>query len=280
MSAFETHMEHEGFSTNTIKAFLSDLGILTEFVGIGTAVDRISTQKLNQFVTWLLDGRGVSCSSKSLARRVTTLKVFFGWLTESDVLARDPSAPVIHRPVSTPLPDVLGDEEVARIAAVTEEMRQAESPDARPRLLVDLLLATGIKKGECTRIVLNHIDRSEPGAPVLWIRYANPQRRHKERKLDLPPEWLDVLDEYVEQYQIQERLFPCTARNLEYVLEHIAEEAGIERGVSFEMLRWTSALRDYQSDMAESRQRQKLGITTITWRGVKQKLAELAGSNH
>lgn len=276
LGGFEGHMQREGFAENTVKAFLSDLGILGEYVGMGTAIGSISTRDLNRFTHWLVHERGVPCSPKSLARRVTTLKVFFGWLVEAGVLPSDPAAPVVHKPVMTPLPDVLSDAEVERVLQVTQALRRAEKPDARPHLLFTLLLHTGIKKGECANIVLNHLDLSDPTQPILWIRYANPRRRHKERKLRLPAWWPAVLAEYRAQYEPQEALFPCTARNLEYVLAKVAQQADLSKGLSFEMLRWTCAVRDYRAGMSADRLRQKLGISKITWREVKVKLSRLA----
>ncbi|MEA3375502.1 MAG: phage integrase N-terminal SAM-like domain-containing protein [Chloroflexota bacterium] len=276
-SAFEVYMHHEGFTENTVKAFQSDLNILTDFIGGWTAIGEISTRDLTRFTEWLVDERDAPCSPKSLARRITTLKVFFGWLSEDEILPHDPAAPVVHKPVSTPLPDVLTDDQVERVLQVTEALRQAEDPDARPHLLVTLLLHTGIKKSECMSITMNHIDLDDPSQPLLWIRYANPQRRHKERKLRLPAWWPTVLAEYRAQYQIEETLFPCTARNLEYVLSHVAEQARLERGISFEMLRWTCAVRDYQAGMTSTKLRQKLGLSKVTWRQTSQKIAKLAG---
>jgi integrase/recombinase XerD len=276
-SAFEIHMHYEGFTENTIKAFQSDLNILTSFVGAWTAVGEISMSDLNRFIEWLLNDREAPCSPKSLARRITTLKVFFGWLAESEVLPRDPAAPIVHKPVTTPLPDILFEDQIERVLEATEALRQAEDPDARPHLLVTLLLHTGIKKGECMAITMNHIDLSDPSHPILWVRYANPQRRHKERKLRLPAWWTTVLAEYRAQYQPEEALFPCTARNLEYVLSDVAERAGIEQGISFEMLRWTSAVRDYKAGMASKDLRQKLGLSKVTWRQSSQKITKLAG---
>jgi site-specific recombinase XerD len=77
MGAFEIYMQEQGFSENTIKAFLSDLKILAQFTGAGIAVDAISTRDLNRFTEWLVQGRGVPCNPKSLARRVTTLPRWF-----------------------------------------------------------------------------------------------------------------------------------------------------------------------------------------------------------
>jgi integrase/recombinase XerD len=276
-SAFEIYMHHEGFTENTIRAFQSDLNIFTDFMGAWAAVGEISTSDLNRFTEWLLNDREAPCSPKSLARRVTTLKVFFGWLAESEVLARDPAAPVVHQPVRTPLPDILTEHQLERVLELTQTLRQAEDPDARPHLLVTLLLHTGIKKGECMAITMNHIDLSAPSNPILWIRYANPQRRHKERKLQLPTWWPTVLSEYRAQYEPKEALFPWSARNLEYVLSDVAEQAGLGQGISFEMLRWTCAVRDYKSGMKPKKLRQKLGLSKVTWRQTSQKIAKLAG---
>jgi integrase/recombinase XerD len=279
MGAFEEHMRHEGFSENTIKAFRSDLNILTQFTGAGRAVGDISTQDLNDYLEWLQVGRGVPCNAKSLARRLTTLKVFFGWLVEVGVLDVDPAAPVAHQPVSTPLSQILSDEQVERMLAVTRALRHPDSgarADTRPHLLVTLMLQTGMKKGECMNIVLNHLDFSDPNSPSVWIRYQDPRRRHKERKLRLLKEWPDVFQEYRAQYTIEEAVFPCTARNLEYVLADVAQAADLPKGLSFEMLRWTSAVRDYKAQMPAERQRQKMGLSKASWREVKVKLARLA----
>ncbi len=276
---FKEYMERERFSPHTVKAFLSDMNILAEFVGAGRAINTIGTKDLDNYLEWLQGGRGIPCNDKSLARRLTTLKVFFGWLTEIGVLGADPAAPIVHQPVSTPLPKILSDQEIERALNVTQALRHpepAERADARPHLLLTLLLQTGIKKGECMSIVLNHLDLANPQAPAVWIRYNNPRYRHKERKLKLPVEWPQMLQEYQSQYEVEDALFPCTARNLEYVLSDIATAADLPNGISFEMLRWTSAVRDYKSGMGADRLRQKMGLSKASWRETKVKLSKLA----
>lgn len=76
MGLFETHMRNEGFAINTMKAFASDVRLLGKYLGIGQPIGKIGTNNLNDFLKWLLEERGVPCSPKSYARRVTTLKVF------------------------------------------------------------------------------------------------------------------------------------------------------------------------------------------------------------
>jgi site-specific recombinase XerD len=276
LGPFQDHMIRQGFTENTVKAFLSDLRLLGKYIGPGTAVGEISTKKLNDFLTWMLYKRGVPCSPKTYARRVTTLKVFFGWLTSDQVLAADPAAPVIQQSVSAPLAEILYNNQVEKMLEVTRSLAEAEKPDARPHLLVSLLLQTGIKKGECMRIELRHIDSSDPQNPTVFIRYDNPRYQHKERKLKLPADWALVFQQYQAQYQPQERLFECTARNLEYVLHDVAQRAGLPT-LSFEMLRWTSAVRDYAAGMDHEKLRQKMGLSLVSWQETSHKLEKLAG---
>lgn len=275
---YQQHLRREGLTENTIKSFVSDIRLLARYLGVGQPVGAVSTRDLNNFLQWLQHGRGVPCSPKSYARRVTALKSFFKWLTEAKVLENDPAAAVIQYSVSSPLPEVLTDAEVRRILAVTERRRRAEKPDARPELVITLVLQTGIKKSECMAIVPNHIDTSDPQHPFLYVRYTNPRQRHKERKLPLDPQWIEVLQEYLDQYQPRRKLFECTARNLEYVLADVAEEARLIKRLSFETLRWTCAVRDYMAKMPPDQLRQKLGLSKISWRENGEKIARLAAS--
>lgn len=280
LGVFETHMRDEGFSINTMKAFSSDVRLLGQYLGVGQSIGEIGTKNLNDFLLWLLNERGVPCSPKSYARRVTTLKVFFGWLHESGVLDYDPSSAVIQRTVTSPLPELPTDDQIAAALVQTQLTRIGEGvrkPDARPHLLLNLLLKTGIKKSEAMGIVPNHIDRSEPEQPMLFIRYANPRLRYKERKLFLDSSWLETLDEYMEQFQPLDTLFTCTARNLEYILTDVGSAVGLHQGLlSFENLRWVSALRDWEAGVEKDDIRQKLGLSKVTWRETKSKLTKLA----
>ena len=276
IGGFHDYMLRRGFTENTIKSFLGDLRLLSRYLGPARRVGKISTKDLNDFLTYLLYYRGKPCKPKSYSRRITTLKVFFKWLAEEEIIPKDPAAPLVHVHVTSPLPQILYDEQVERLLEATGRLLQAEKPDPRPHLLVSLILATGIKKSECMGIALNDIDLSDRQAPVLYIRYTNPKMQHKERKLQLPPDFLPLLEQYLAVYKPKERLFECTARNLEYVLRNVSEMAKLPHSASFEMLRMTCAVRDYRAGMPLERLRQKLGLSPITWAEVSEKVKRLA----
>lgn len=272
------HMRYEGFAENTIKAFVSDLKLVGKYAGMDTPLGEFSTRKLQDFLQWMLYERGVPCSPKTYARRLTTIKVFFRWLFETGVTKTDPADPLVHESVSSPLPLILYDAEIGALLDVTEGLRRdGHKPDTRPKLLVMLLLQTGMKKGEIMSLGMASFDLSDPNLPVVWIRYDNPRNRYKERNLSLQPDIVPVLREYEGQYKpTHDKLFDCTARNLEYILRDVSVAAGIDKKVSFEMMRWTSAVRDYQRGFDEDRLRQKLGLSRISWRETGAKIARLA----
>lgn len=275
---FHGYMLRRGFSENTIKSFLSDLRLLGKYIGQTTPLYKIQTKNLEDFLTYLLEGRGVPCNAKSYSRRVTTLKVFFAWLAEIEVLRHDPAAAIIHQRASTPLPEVLYPAQIERLMEAGRRlMNDPDKPDARPYLLVSLILHTGIKKSECMNIALDHIDLSDVQHPVLYVRYDNAKSRHKERKLRLPTDFPAVLEKYRAQYQPRVRLFECTARNLEYVLTGLGQLAGLD-DISFEKLRMTCAVRDFQSGMPAETLRQKLGLSEITWAETGEKIRQLAAA--
>jgi integrase/recombinase XerD len=274
--SWEIYLLDQGKSPYTVRAFQNDLQLLAGYLPPDRAIGAISTRDLNNFLNWLQQGRGVPCSPKSLSRRITSIKSFFRWLHQSGRILVDPAEKVVQQSVISPLPTVLTDEEVEKVLEVANGYRAAKKPDARPYTLLLLLLSTGIKKGECLSIQTNHIDLEAPGGPILFVRYASPRNRYKERKIPLPEEWVAAYQEYLIQYQPKDVIFPWSPRRLEYLLEDMGEEAGLEKHLSFDMCRWTCALRDWKSDMNREHLRQKLGISKIQWREVSMKLKQLS----
>jgi site-specific recombinase XerD len=278
LNAWEMYMHDQGRSPHTIKAFLSDVRLLIDFLPPDRSIGAITTTEINNFLSWLEKGRGIPCSPKSLARRITSIKSFFRWLQKGAVLVVDPAEKILQRSVISPLPEVLTEIEVDAVFLAADRHRRDTKPDARPYLLLSLLIGTGIKKSECLGIHINHIDREALEGALVFIRYASPTNRYKERKIKLPDDWVPIYDEYLQQYNPIDQLFPWSPRRLEYLLEDIGKEAGLNKHLSFDMCRWTSSLIDTQNNTEPDKIRQKLGISKIQWREIHAKLTQLSAS--
>jgi integrase/recombinase XerD len=280
--AWREHMDKQGASPHTVKAFGGDLKLFTEFTGGGKSIGQLTTRELNDWLLWLRNEK--KCSPKSYARRITSLKSFFRWLCQTNVIGKDPAAPLIQQSVLSPLPDFLTNAEVEAARQAAQALRLAEKSDIRPLVLFTLLLQTGIKKNECLALHPNHVDLSNPDEPVLWIRYKGREDdahsneakyRYKERKLKLEKSWIPIYREYLAAYEPRDKLFPWSPRRLEYLLEDINKAAGLEKHISFEMCRWTCAVHDARAGLDSNAIRQKLGLSKIQWREIGMKLEKL-----
>lgn len=277
ISGWEMFLYDQGRSSNTVKAFLSDARLLVKFLPPDQSIGAVTTDDLNKFFEWIEKGRGVACSPKTLSRRITSVKSFFRWLHQHGALSIDPAEKVAQRSAISPLPQVLTDDEYESVLLAADRHRRAKKPDARPYALVALILQTAIKKSECLGIHINHIELQGKDGPYLFVRYASPANRYKERKIELTDDWVAAYNEYLAQYNPIDQAFPWSPRRLEYLLEDIGEEAGLDKHLSFDMCRWTSALRDYQSGIEPDKVRQKLGVSKIQWRELFIKIKQLNG---
>lgn len=279
VQAWKFFLRDQGRSHHTLKAFSADLLLLEEFLPTDKQIGQISTKDLEDFLSWMEKDRGVPCSPKTLSRRITSLKSFFRWLTQNAVLAVDPAEKLVQKTVVSPLPTVLTAEEVETALMAADSLRSSANPDPRPYTLMLLLLETALKKSEVLNLKSNHLELDNPDEAFIYVRYPNQRYRFKERKVEVSPRWVEAYQQYAEKYQIKEQVFPWSQRRLEYLLEDITNAAQMEKHISFDMLRWTSALSDLVTGVEHDKIRQKLGISKIQWREVKSKLRSLAVQN-
>jgi integrase/recombinase XerD len=277
LGLFQEHLTKEGKSTHTITAFHADLQLLLEYQGDDIPIGQYTTSDLDAFLHWLEYERDVPCSRKSYARRVTTLKVYFKWLHQIGAITHDPAKAILQRSGPAPLSEALTPSQIHAAVAFSQTLKfkRTSEQDTRPELLFRLLLDTGIKKNEVMAITPAHIDRLNPQRPLLNVRFKA-RNVFKERVIDLDPEWLKLFDLYMAQYMPKETIFNCTSRNLEYILTDMGQGIDLPFKLSFEIMRWTCAVRDFRAEMDEDHIRQKLGLSEISWYETGAKIKRLA----
>src|SRR3970040_2000103 len=155
INAWRIYLDDQGSSPHTIKAFTADLNLLASYLPPDRTLGSVTTTDLNNFLSWMQKSRGVPCSPKTLARRITSLKAFFRWLHQHGVLLVDPAEKVVQMSVISPLPVVLTPDEVAASLQAAQEFWHGKPGDTRYFALLDLLLNTGIKKNETLALKLN-----------------------------------------------------------------------------------------------------------------------------
>jgi integrase/recombinase XerD len=268
---YQQDLRLRGKSDYTVTCFLSDLKMFSDFIGRDTPVGRITKEQLTDWLMKLKFGKnGQVPAPKTMARRVTFLKNFFSWLSREGIIREDPSASlVLERPLP-PLPELLFDNEIERLL-------KAASEDPRSYCLIYLVLHAGLKKEEVMGLKLDHIDLSDTQVPMITVHFpAAAGKQHRERRLALPPEFSNILKQYIAKYHPTTVLFDCTDRNLNYILARSVKKAGIKKRVTLQLLRDCFAVRQLQSGIPPESLREKLGLSDEAWMESREKYRRLA----
>jgi integrase/recombinase XerD len=266
---YEEHLRRTDHSKYTVTCFLSDLHMLTGYLGHETELRAIGKAQLAAWLTYLRHDRGERPAPKTMARRVTFLKNFFGWLAAEKLIAADPTAQIAFARPSPPLPELLFDDEIARL-----ELAAAE--DMRCAVLVGVLLHAGLKKEELMGLRPQDVDLSDPAHPAVEVHFPGEAKRRRERRMELPAAWAEAYARYVQRYQPQEHVFECTDRNLNYVLDAAVKRAHIERRVTLQLLRDIYAVRQLRASVSMERLREQLGLSEEAWYETAEKYRKLA----
>lgn len=260
-----------GKSNYTVTCFLSDLKMLVDFMGADIPVGRITKEKVTDWLMKLKFGTpGMTPAPKTMARRVTFLKNFFTWLEREHIIRENPAASLTLERPQPPLPELLSDEEV-------QHLMEAAQEDARCHCLVYLILRAGLKKEEVMGLKVHHIDLIDPHNPLVSIRFAaSTNKQHRERRIALPAEFTDIFHRYQQGYHVTDVVFPCTDRNLNYILARAVSAANIKKRVTLQLLRDTFAVQQLRDGISLDGLREKLGLSDEAWLESKEKYRRLA----
>ena len=282
---YAAHLRRRSLSENTRKAFLGDVRIFMRYINLSPrgssetkqakTLGEVTSDDIRDFISDLERGN-VSRSPKSVERRLTSLKVMFKWLYETGCLLRDPAETVAYKPYMDALPEFLSKNEVKAVIEAARQVSGNERLEMRPLTAIMLVLDTGIKKSECLELRREFILKEQDGRSRIIVRYEQQHLKFKNRSIYLSDECAQVIDAHIQQYTTLDTLFDCTGRNLEYLFNRkVAPLAGIG-ALTFEMLRWTCAVTDYQADELRADQLQvKYGLSDVGWAEMEAKLVRL-----
>lgn len=266
---YRAHLRSSRLSPHSSRNFLYDLALFGRFFGPARPLAGVTPSVAQAWLASMRDARP-ALSDKTIYRRIAALRHFFAWLTEEGLLPANALASIVVPHLTSPLPTILTDDEVTALMALA-----AGNP--RSALIINLLLSTGIKKGELRSLRLSDFDISDPHAPLLWVAHDR-RHRFKDRVLPLPRHIPSLLTSYAQSRPSQEALFDCTPRALEYVIAGISERLGCGKRITAQTLRDTYAVRQLRDGMPVAEMMIALGLAKNDWNQETQdryrKLAE------
>ena len=116
-----------GLSRNTVAAYRQDLDALRDFLDeLETPLSGLDDENITLFIAWL---RKRGDATRTLARRISSLRSFLAWCVERGELASNPAALIDTPKLPSLLPDVLTQDEIIRLL---------NAPDATSKLVTNM----------------------------------------------------------------------------------------------------------------------------------------------
>jgi integrase/recombinase XerC len=147
-----------GFSPNTVKAYLSDVSDLQDFM-VSKNQNEIVDLDLELLRDWLWRVSEKGLTKTTLARKSAAVRAFTAWLYKNGKLDTDPGLRLRSPKASRTLPKVLSREAMSGIFDKLEPLATVDNPSGMQDLLmVELLYGSGIRVSELVGLNLEDID--------------------------------------------------------------------------------------------------------------------------
>ena len=144
----------EGFSTNTIAAYDSDI---RKFMAFASEQDIHSVGETTRGLikAFLQKERRDALSAATAARRIAALKAFFSFLREEKLIAANPAEAISLSRKSLHLPKILS---AAEIDALLHQPETTSAEGVRDRAMIEMLYATGMRVSELTGLNYENVN--------------------------------------------------------------------------------------------------------------------------
>lgn len=186
LASFVRHLRAERRSEDTITSYAAAVRVLIAFLGargMPVLVAGVSREHVEEWLIWLHAGY----KPATVKTRFGGVRAFFLWLVEEGELTASPVARIRAPDVPLDPPDVLTEEELARL------LKACAGPtfnDRRDEAVVRLMAETGLRRAETAGLLLADVDLDAGTALVMG-------KGRRPRAVPFGPRTARAIDRYV-----------------------------------------------------------------------------------
>ncbi len=272
ISSFLDYRAKGGSSPNTSAAYKNDLDQFASFLRqertSSLPWDLVSPEMVDGFTR---DLRRRGYAKVTLARKVSAISSFFGFLEESGLISYNPLETYKRPDAPKPAPKALSKSEVERL--LQQPYKSSSSWALRDRAILEVLYATGMRVTELTSLNLDCI-HIKSGRSFITCRGKN----NEERTIPINERAARVLSDYLKKTRsklLRNRGGPAlfinltrgtrlTRQGLWLIIKTYAEAAGIQSPVTPHTLRHSFAIHMLRSGVALITVQELLGHKNIS----------------
>jgi len=196
---FLQYLEYEKrYSSHTIVSYNTDLTQFHKFLKFEFDIEDISEVTHHIIRNWISVLLESGLTSRTVNRKITTLKSYFKYLLQEDVLSENPTRKIISPKSSKKLPVFI---EKSKMDQLLNEIEFPNSFDGeRDKLIIDLFYMTGMRLSELISVSFLDIDFINSTVKVLG-------KRNKERIIPLSISLLNQLENFFKKHKLKSYFF-------------------------------------------------------------------------
>lgn len=177
------------------KSYRYDLNTFADFLQKQAIADLrdIDLSTIRNYISWC---RKKHLSSRSISRRISTLRGFFRFLLAETLIDSDPTSLIEHPKQGRMLPKTLTVGEVDTLLAAAEKLDRGNPLAARNHVMLHLLYATGLRVSELVKLPLISFNRHSGNLRVFG-------KGSKERLVPIGEQARVLLEEYLDHIRPQ-----------------------------------------------------------------------------
>jgi site-specific recombinase XerD len=224
--SFLEELRKKGRSNSTVIAYGKDIEQLLDFLANKAISDipKVTYEDLDAFKKSL---EGEKYTNKSISRKINSIRTFYRYLMDQKVIGENIASKLEHPKFETAPPRILSEIEY-------RALRDSCRNDQRLYSIVEILLQTGIRIGELTRLELSDVnmDDSIPQKTMRVSAFGS----HPERVVPLNNSAVDAIKKYlaIRPETDSKALFvtkygnPLLVRNIRTSIDRAFKKAGIK----------------------------------------------------
>ena len=180
------------YSQNTILSYQTDLTDFFDYLVTQFSITNVAETKPTFIRSWLAQLKEKGIKSKSINRKISTLKSFFKYQLKQQTITVSPMATINTQKVSKRLPIFIEEKETNTLFNYVEfPTTFAGKTDM---LILQLLYNTGMRRAELLEFKERQIDKYNSTVKVLG-------KGNKERIIPISKELMQTIEEYIAQKQ-------------------------------------------------------------------------------
>jgi len=152
------------YSPHTITSYNNDISQFSFFIAktyTGITIDKIGH---NHIRSWMVELVNNSISSKSINRKISSLRSFYNYLMKQAIVSKNPTLKIVTPKIAKRLPEFIQERNIAKIF---DNIIDGDFEDFRNRLIIEFFYSTGIRRIELINIKDGDIDSALCTVKVL-----------------------------------------------------------------------------------------------------------------